>query len=86
MSLSDYLAKMEGQRMFYVYLWEPRVRTKIQTTNEIDILKEKINVLKKVPHIDQTVLSNREKAVIIVALKTNYSLPRENLVLEDWVC
>ncbi len=29
MSLSDYLAKMEGQRMFYVYLWEPRVRTKI---------------------------------------------------------
>lgn len=42
---------------------------------EIDILKETINVLKKDPGIDQTALSNREKAVIIDALKTKYSLP-----------
>ena len=38
---------------------------------EIDILKETITVLKKKdPGIDQTALSNREKAVIIDALKT----------------
>lgn len=43
---------------------------------EIDILKETINVLKKDPGIDQTALSNKEKAVIIDALKINYSLPR----------
>lgn len=43
---------------------------------EIDILKETINVLKKDPGIDQTALSNREKAVIIDALKNKYSLPR----------
>lgn len=42
---------------------------------EIDILKETINVLKKDPGIDQTALSNKEKAVIIDALKTKYSLP-----------
>ena len=42
---------------------------------EIDILKETINVLKKDPGIDQTALNNREKAVIIDALKTKYSLP-----------
>ena len=42
---------------------------------EIDILKETINVLKKDPGIDQTALSNREKAVIIDALKNKYSLP-----------
>lgn len=42
---------------------------------EIDILKETINVLKKDPGIDQTVLTNREKAVIIDALKNKYSLP-----------
>ena len=42
---------------------------------EIDILKETINVLKKVPGIDQTALTNREKAVIIDALKSRYSLP-----------
>ncbi|WP_320927374.1 IS3 family transposase [Hungatella sp.] len=42
---------------------------------EIDILKETINVLKKDPGIDQTVLMNREKAVIIDALKNKYSLP-----------
>ena len=38
---------------------------------EIDILKETINVLKKDPGIDQTALSNREKAVIIDAIKNN---------------
>ena len=38
---------------------------------EIDILKETINVLKKDPGIDQTALSNKEKAVIIDALKIN---------------
>ena len=43
---------------------------------EIDILKETINVLKKDPGIDQTALSNKEKEVIIDALKINYSLPR----------
>lgn len=42
---------------------------------EIDILKETINVLKKDPGIDQTALTNREKAVIIDALKNKYSLP-----------
>ena len=42
---------------------------------EIDILKETINVLKKDPGIDQTALKNREKAVIIDALKSKYSLP-----------
>lgn len=43
---------------------------------EIDILKETINVLKKDPGIDQTALSNREKAVITDALRTKYSLSR----------
>ena len=42
---------------------------------EIDILKETINVLKKDPDIDQSALSNREKAVIIDVLKNSYSLP-----------
>lgn len=42
---------------------------------EIDILKETINVLKKDPGIDQTALKNKEKAVIIDALKSKYSLP-----------
>lgn len=42
---------------------------------EIDILKETINVLKKDPGIDQTSLRNKEKAVIIDALKAKYSLP-----------
>lgn len=41
---------------------------------EIDILKETINVLKKDPGVDQTALRNREKAVIIGALKDKYSL------------
>ncbi len=43
---------------------------------EIDILKETINVLKKDPGVDQSALNNREKAVIIDALKTKYSLPK----------
>lgn len=42
---------------------------------EIDILKETINVLKKDPDIDQSALSDREKAVIIDVLKNRYSLP-----------
>ena len=42
---------------------------------EIDIFKETINVLKKDPSINQTVLTNQEKAVIIDALKNKYSLP-----------
>ena len=42
---------------------------------EIDILKETIHVLKKGPDIDQSALSNREKAVIIDVLKNRYSLP-----------
>lgn len=42
---------------------------------EIDILKETINVLKKDPGVDLTSLKNREKAVIIDALKNKYSLP-----------
>lgn len=43
---------------------------------EVDILKETINVLKKDPGVDLTVLKNREKAVIIGALKDKYSLPK----------
>lgn len=43
---------------------------------EIDILKETINVLKKDPGVDQTALRNREKAVIIDALRNKYSLPK----------
>ena len=42
---------------------------------EINILKKTINVLKKDPGIDQTFLKNREKAVIIDALKNKYPLP-----------
>ncbi len=42
---------------------------------ENDILKETINVLKKDPGVDRTALSNREKAVIVDALKNRYSLP-----------
>ena len=43
---------------------------------EINILKETINVLKKDPGVDQTVLRNREKSVITGALKNKYSLPK----------
>ena len=43
---------------------------------EIDILKETINVLKKDPGVNREALSNREKAVIIDALRNKYSLPK----------
>ncbi|MEA4922662.1 MAG: hypothetical protein VB031_04760 [Eubacteriaceae bacterium] len=42
---------------------------------EVDILKETINVLKKDPGADWTTLKNREKAMMIDALKDRYSLP-----------
>lgn len=42
---------------------------------EIDILKETINVLKKDPGINTKTLKNREKAVIVDALKDKYPLP-----------
>lgn len=42
---------------------------------ENDILRETINVLKKDPGINQAALKNREKAVIVDALKDIYSLP-----------
>jgi putative transposase len=42
---------------------------------EIEILKETIDVLKKDPGINETVLNNKEKAVIVDALKKKYSLP-----------
>ena len=42
---------------------------------EIDNLKETWDVLKKDPGTDMTALRNREKAVIIGALKNKYSLP-----------
>lgn len=42
---------------------------------EIDILKETINVLKKDPGIDMASLKNREKAVMVDALKDKHSLP-----------
>lgn len=42
---------------------------------EIDILKETINVLKKDPGVNKEALKNREKAVIVDALKKRYSLP-----------
>jgi len=47
---------------------------------ENDILRETINVLKKDPGINQAALKNREKAVIVDALKDKYSLP---LLLEN---
>lgn len=57
------------------------IKAKMQDMQlEIDILKETINVLKKDPGVDQTSLKNREKAVIIDALKSKYSLP---LLLEQ---
>ena len=48
----------------------------IEMQMEIDILKETINVLKKDPGVNQEALSNREKAVIIDALRNKYSLPK----------
>ena len=43
---------------------------------EVDVLKETIQVLKKDPGVDMKELRNREKAVIIGALKDKYALPR----------
>lgn len=52
------------------------LRTQLQELQfEVDVLKETISVLKKDPDIDLTVLRNREKAVIIDALKGKYALP-----------
>ena len=42
---------------------------------EIDILKETLTVLKKDPGVDITALSNKEKVVIVDALRIKYSLP-----------
>lgn len=42
---------------------------------EIEILRETLDVLKKDPGADMTALKNREKAVIVGALKNKYSLP-----------
>ena len=42
---------------------------------EIDILKETISVIKKDPGVDRKALRNREKAVMIGAMKDRYSLP-----------
>lgn len=42
---------------------------------EIDILKETLEVLKKDPGVDMTILRNHEKAVIVDALRNKYSLP-----------
>lgn len=41
----------------------------------VDLLKETMNVLKKDPGADMTSLSNREKAVVVGALKEKYALP-----------
>lgn len=41
---------------------------------EVDILRETINVIKKDPGVNQAALTNREKTVIIDALKNFYSL------------
>jgi len=41
---------------------------------DVDILKETINILKKDPGVDMTAIKNREKVVIVDALKNKYSL------------
>lgn len=46
-----------------------------QLQMEVDVLKEALNLLKKGHGINVTELKNREKAVIIDALKAQYSLP-----------
>ncbi len=43
---------------------------------QVDILKGILDIVKKDPGVDQTSLKNREKAVIVDALKNKYSLPR----------
>ena len=53
-----------------------KLRTQLQELRfEVDVLKETIAVLKKDPGVDLAVLRNREKAVIIDALKGKYALP-----------
>ena len=53
-----------------------KLRTQLQELQfEVDVMKETIAVLKKDPGVDLTVLKNREKAVIIDALKGKYTLP-----------
>ena len=52
------------------------LKQKIQDMQlEIDILKETVNVLKKDPGVNMESLKNREKAVIVDALKDKYPLP-----------
>ena len=47
-----------------------------QLRMEVDVLKEALNLLKKDPGIHVTELKNREKAVVIDAVKDKYSLPQ----------
>lgn len=47
-----------------------------QLQMEVDVLKEALNLLKKGPGINVTELKNREKAVIIDAMKNKYPLPQ----------
>lgn len=47
----------------------------LQMQLQIDILNETLNILKKDPGIDTKTLRNKEKAVIVDALKSKYSLP-----------
>ena len=47
-----------------------------QLQMEVDVLKEALNLLKKDPGIHVTELKNREKAVVIDAVKDKYSLPQ----------
>ena len=47
-----------------------------QLQMEVDVLKEALNLLKKDPGINITELKNREKAVVIDAMKDKYSLPQ----------
>jgi putative transposase len=52
------------------------LKAKIQDMQlEIDILKKTIDVLKKDPGVNKSPLNNREKAVIVDALKEKYPLP-----------
>ena len=47
-----------------------------QLQMEVDVLKEALNLLKKDPGINVTELKNREKAVVIDAMKNKYPLPQ----------
>ena len=47
-----------------------------QLKMEVDVLKEAMNLLKKDPGINITKLKNREKAVVIDAVKDKYPLPQ----------